>query len=62
MEQKKNRKEELVDKHYPGRQALVCTQIDRVERCVHNHIFINDVSMINGKACDKKQYYHPILM
>ena len=53
--------QELVDKHYPDRQALVCTQIDGVGRCVHNHIFINDVSMIGNKACDKKQYFHPVL-
>lgn len=51
--------QELVDTHYPGRQALVCTQIDGKGGCVHNHILINDVSMCDGKGCTKEQYFHP---
>lgn len=53
--------QELVDTHYPGRQALVCTQIDGKGGYVHNHILINDVSLIDGKGCEKEQYYHPYI-
>ena len=43
--------QEIVRKHYPGRQALVCTQTDVIGGCVHNHILINDVSMVDNKGC-----------
>ncbi len=52
----------LVEEHYPGRQALVCTQTDGKGRCIHNHILINDVSMIDGKGCRKYQYHQPDVM
>lgn len=52
----------LVEEHYPGRQALVCTQTDGKGGCVHNHILVNDVSMIDGKGCCKYQYYQPNVM
>ncbi len=51
----------MVDEHYPGRQALVCTQTDGKSGCVHNHILVNDVSMIDSKGCVKEQYYQPVL-
>ncbi len=51
----------MVDEHYPGRQALVCTQTDGKSGCVHNHILVNDVSMIDSKGCEKEQYYQPVL-
>lgn len=50
--------QEFARKHYPGRQILVCTQTDGKGNCVHNHILINDVSMIDNKGCTKEQYYH----
>ena len=50
--------QEFARKHYPGRQILVCTQTDGKGSCVHNHILINDVSMIDNKGCTKEQYYH----
>lgn len=50
--------QELVRRHFPGRQALVCTQTDGKGGKVHNHILINDVSMIDNKGCDKNQYHH----
>lgn len=50
--------QEFVRKYYPGRQALVCTQTDGIGGCVHNHILINDVSMIDNKGCTKEQYFH----
>ncbi|MDE7295599.1 MAG: relaxase/mobilization nuclease domain-containing protein, partial [Oscillospiraceae bacterium] len=49
--------QELVRKHYPGKQALVCTQTDGIGGCVHNHILINDVSMEDNKGCTNKQYH-----
>lgn len=49
----------LVEEHYSGRQALVCTQTDGKGGCVHNHILVNDVSMVDGKGCSKHQYYQP---
>lgn len=52
----------LVEEHYLGRQALVCTQTDGKGGCVHNHILVNDVSMIDGKGCCKYQYYQPNVM
>lgn len=52
----------LVEEHYPGRQALVCTQTDGKGGCIHNHILINDVSMIDGKGCRKYQYHQPDVM
>ena len=52
----------LVEEHYPGRQALVCTQTDGKGGCVHNHILVNDVSMVDGKGCCKYQYYQPNVM
>lgn len=51
--------QKFADEHYPGRQILVCTQTDGKGRCVHNHILINDVSMIDCKGCTKEQYFHP---
>lgn len=52
----------LVEEHYPGRQALVCTQTDGKGGYVHNHILVNDVSMVDGKGCCKYQYYQPNVM
>ncbi|MGN0690726.1 MAG: relaxase/mobilization nuclease domain-containing protein [Oscillospiraceae bacterium] len=52
----------LVEEHYPGRQALICTQTDGKGGCIHNHILINDVSMIDGKGCRKYQYHQPDVM
>lgn len=52
----------LVDEHYPGRQAVVCTQTDGKGGCVHNHILVSDVSMVDGKGCKKEQYYQPKIM
>lgn len=51
--------QKFADEHYPGRQILVCTQTDGKGKCVHNHILINDVSMIDNKGCTKEQYFHP---
>lgn len=48
----------LIEEHYPGRQALICTQTDGERGLVHNHILINDVSMIDSKACCRFQYHH----
>ena len=50
--------QQLVNEHFNGRQALVCTQIDGKKGYVHNHILINDVSMIDLKGCTKQQYYY----
>ncbi|MCM1328027.1 MAG: relaxase/mobilization nuclease domain-containing protein [Ruminococcus sp.] len=50
--------QELVRRHFPGRQALVCTQTDGKGGKVHNHILINDVSMVDRKGCDKNQYHY----
>ena len=50
--------QQLVNEHFKGRQALVCTQIDGKKGYVHNHILINDVSMIDLKGCTKQQYYY----
>ena len=47
-----------MNEHFKGRQALVCTQIDGKKGYVHNHILINDVSMIDLKGCVKEQYYY----
>lgn len=47
--------------HYPGRQVAVFTQIDGKEGYVHNHIAVNNVSMEDYRACDKEQYYHPMV-
>ncbi|MGN0609695.1 MAG: relaxase/mobilization nuclease domain-containing protein [Oscillospiraceae bacterium] len=52
----------LVEEHYPGRQALVCTQTDGKGGYVHNHILVNDVSIVDGKGCSKYQYYQPNVM
>ncbi len=45
--------------YYPNRQAPVCTQTDGMGGYVHNHILVNDVSVKDGKGCNKEQYYHP---
>ena len=37
---------------------MVCTQTDGKRGLVHNHILINDVSMIDSKACCRFQYHH----
>ena len=50
--------QDLVSEHYKGRQALICTQADGKGECLHNHILINDVSMINSKGCDNEEYHH----
>ncbi len=50
--------QQLVNEHFKGRQALVCTQIDGKSGHIHNHILINDVSMIDLKGCTKQQYYY----
>lgn len=50
--------QQLVNEHFKGRQALVCTQIDGKKGYVHNHVLINDVSMIDLKDCVKEQYYY----
>ncbi len=54
--------QDFVDEFYPDRQAVICTQTDGKGGCEHNHILINDVSMVNHKGCDKEQYYHPNIM
>ena len=48
--------QEVVRRFYPGRQAVVFTQIDGKSGLVHNHIYINDVSLENGLACTKEQH------
>ncbi|MBP3330333.1 MAG: relaxase/mobilization nuclease domain-containing protein [Clostridia bacterium] len=50
--------QDFVSEHYKGRQALICTQADGKGKCLHNHILINDVSMINSKGCDNEEYHH----
>ena len=50
---------EFADTYYPNRQAVIFTQIDGKSGLVHNHVLINDVSMEDGKGCDKLQYYFP---
>ena len=50
--------QDFVSEHYKGRQALICTQADGKGECLHNHILINDVSMINSKGCDNEEYHH----
>ena len=50
--------QEFVRKHYPGRQAVVFTQIDGKGGKIHNHIFINDVSMIDYKGCTPEQTHY----
>lgn len=52
---------EFAQLHYPGRQVAVFTQIDGKEGYVHNHIAVNNVSMEDYRACDKEQYYHPMV-
>ena len=53
--------QKFVEKHYPGHQALVFTQVDGKGHKIHNHIIVNDVSMVDNKGCDKLQYYQPQL-
>ena len=48
--------QETVRRFYPGRQAVVFTQIDGKSGLVHNHIYINDVSLETGLACTKEQH------
>lgn len=50
--------QDFVSEHYKGRQALICTQADGKGKCLHNHILINDVSMIDSKGCDNEEYHH----
>ncbi|MBQ6943522.1 MAG: relaxase/mobilization nuclease domain-containing protein [Ruminococcus sp.] len=50
--------QDFVSEHYKDRQALICTQADGKGKCLHNHILINDVSMINSKGCDNEEYHH----
>lgn len=50
--------QDFVSEYYKGRQALICTQADGKGKCLHNHILINDVSMINSKGCDNEEYHH----
>lgn len=52
----------MVEEHFPNRQAVVCTQTDGKSGLIHNHVFINDVSMLDNKGCEKWQYKHQILM
>lgn len=52
---------EFAQLHYPGRQVAVFTLIDGKEGYVHNHIAVNNVSMEDYRACDKEQYYHPMV-
>ncbi|MGN0618293.1 MAG: relaxase/mobilization nuclease domain-containing protein [Ruminiclostridium sp.] len=52
----------MVEEHFPNRQAVVCTQTDGKSGLIHNHVFINDVSMLDYKGCEKWQYKHQILM
>ena len=54
--------QELVSEHYKGRQALICTQADGKGECVHNHILINDVSMLDSKGCVNNEYHHKNVM
>ena len=51
----------MAEEHYQGHQALVFTQIDGKGGKIHNHIIVNDVSMVDNKGCDKLQYYQPEL-
>lgn len=39
---------EFARKAYPGRQVIICTQIDGKGGLVHNHILVNNVSMADG--------------
>ena len=49
----------MVEEHYPGRQAVVFTQIDGVGGLIHNHIVVNDCDLAEAKGCDKEQYHKP---
>ena len=53
--------QQMVEEHYQGHQAMVFTQTDGRGGIIHNHIIVNDVSMIDTKGCDKEQYYQPNL-
>ncbi len=53
--------QKFVEEHYQGHQALVFTQVDGKGGKIHNHIIVNDVSFVDGKGCDKLQYYQPEL-
>ena len=48
--------QEVVRRFYPDRQAVIFTQTDGKGRKVHNHIYINDVSLVNGLATTKEQH------
>lgn len=50
--------QELARKYYPGRQAVVFTQIDGASGLVHNHIIINDCAMEDTRGCNKNQYFY----
>ncbi|MCH5170713.1 MAG: relaxase/mobilization nuclease domain-containing protein [Oscillospiraceae bacterium] len=45
-------------KYYPGRQAIIFTQVDGKGHKTHNHIILNDVHMKTLKGCTKEQYFY----
>ncbi len=47
---------------YPGRRALICTQIDGKSGLVHNHILVSDAHMETLKGCDRRQYHAKTVM
>lgn len=50
--------QDFVKKYYPGRQAVVCVQIDGKSGLVHIHILINDVHMENFKGHTDEQGHY----
>lgn len=53
---------DMVNEHYPDRQALIFIQTDGEGGCVHAHILVNDVSMTDNRGCSQWQRYHPQVM
>ena len=45
----------FVSEHYPDRKALICTQIDGKNGCIHNHIIVCAVSMRYHIGLTKEQ-------
>ena len=48
---------EFVKTYYPGRRALICTQIDGKSGLIHNHLLISDTEMTTLLGCNKNQYH-----
>lgn len=40
---------------YPGRQVLICVQVDGKGGCIHVHEIVNNVSMVDQKGCTTEQ-------